>query len=308
MKAVQGTGAVWVAAMALASACNAPPVQVSADRIDAPAAVALSGQVIVEGPNRGDALVLLYDAANPPPPAGSAAPISFVQIPAADVFGTALTDASQIGPFAAAFTFPQVSTGTYLVAAFLDGDTCYEEPGNGCRISDFEPFYDVTREPNGVDLLGGHVDAQNNLVPVVVPPPGADGFIGAVSQVQVVLGQSIPDRPAFTVATTSSALNTATPTPLTLNVEPIEQAPVFEEQPIFLLKYVDDNNDGIPDLGPDGAPLLWPKVFLRKVQEPAAGRPTRCLKRASAMRTTPTTPESSSTAGSPIRPPPRPRR
>jgi len=41
-----------------------------------------------------------------------------------------------------------------------------------------------------------------------------------------------------------------------------------ESQPVFLVRYVDDDHDGVPDLSPLGVPALWPKIFVRKIADP----------------------------------------
>jgi hypothetical protein len=255
--------------------CSEPPVQTAADRAAAPITAPLSGQVVVQGPTRGDAVIFLYDAAHPPPPQGTGRPLSFVQIPAARLFAGALHDASQPGPFAADFTFPTVSPGTYLLAAMLDADACLTTQTTHCRLADFDPFYAVTREPNGGDLLGGHLGAQG-LARVVVPAADGSGHIAAITGAQVVLGGApLPDRPAFTVALDPARadasgfgrVDKAAPTPFQLVAAPLDLGPVDERQAVFLVRYVDENQDGIPDLGPTGAPLLWPRLFVRKIAD-----------------------------------------
>lgn len=259
------------------AACEAPEVQTSADRVNAPLTTTLSGQVVLQGPTRGDVLVLLYDAAHPPAPLGTGHPRAFVQVPAGALFQSSLHDGSAPGPFSASYTFPTVPPGQYLVGAFLDSDACLLSPSSSCRLADFDPFYLVTREPNGGDLLGGHLDAHGTLAPVTVPVPDSSGQLAPVTGVQVVLGgQPLPDRPAFSVAVDpaivdahgSAAVDKQEPTFFALQAAPLQQGPVDERQPAFLVRYVDDNHDGQPDLSPQGVPLLWPKVYVRKIADP----------------------------------------
>lgn len=262
------------------AACTAPPVQNSADRLNAPLTTTLSGQVVVQGPTRGDVLVLLYDAAHPPPPVGTGHPKAFAQIPASTVFAGALHDSTP-GPFAADYTFPTLAPGKYLLAAFLDSDGCLLAPSFTCKLGDFDPFYIVTREPNAGDLLGGHITSAGALQPVTVPQPDVAGQLAAITGVQVVVGgQALPDRPVFQVkvdptqVTVDSKGNAAVqkgePTFFELDAQPVQQGPVDERQPAFLVRYVDDDHDGKPDLSPQGLPLLWPKVFVRKIADPDA--------------------------------------
>jgi len=262
-------------------ACGNPPVVPSADRADSGLTTTISGQVVFQGQARGDAVVFLYDAAHPPPPLGTAHPLAFTKVPADKLFSGALHDVSQPGPFAAAYTFPTVAPGNYLVIGFLDSDACIATPGPDCALGDFGPFYIVTREPNGGDLLGGHVDADGVPAPVVVPEPDTRGLLAPVAGVQVGIGATpLPDRPAFSVAVDpaqvpldangNATVNPAEPTFFALRAAPISQPAVAEAQPAFLLRYVDDDHDGVPDLSPLGVPALWPKVFVRKIAEPQA--------------------------------------
>lgn len=260
----------------LLAACADPPVQTAADRANAPETAPLSGQVVFQGTTRGDAIVFLYDAAQPPPPRGTGRPRAFAKIPASQLFPGALHDPAQSGPFAADFTFPTVAPGRYLLAAMLDADACLTAPTTHCRLADFVPFYAVTREPNGGDLLGGHLDLQGQLAPVTVPGPDESGHLSAVVGAQVALGgPPLPDRPAFTVALEPPRVDAAglgkvdktAPTPFQLVAAPLELGAVDERQAMFLVRYVDDDHDGLPDLGPSGAPLLWPKLYLRKIAD-----------------------------------------
>ena len=263
----------------LLAACSNPPVQTSADRLNTPITTTISGQVVVEGGARGDAVILLYEAAHPPAPFGTGHPIAFALVPASTLFAGALHDGTSSGPFAAPYTFPTVASGTYLVAAFLDSDACLTGPSTSCQLSDFDPFYIVTREPNGHDQLGGHVDEHGQLLPVTVPQPDPSGHLAAVSGVQVGIGATaLPDRPAFTAigdpaedqidAQGNISVSKTEPTFFGLSVLPLKASPVVESQPVFLVRYVDDDHDGVPDLSPLGVPALWPKIFVRKIADP----------------------------------------
>ncbi|MBS2029846.1 MAG: hypothetical protein JST54_18235 [Deltaproteobacteria bacterium] len=266
-----------IALATLLAACSSPPVQTSADRLNTAITTTLSGQVVVAGGARGDAVILLYEAAHPPAPFGTGHPIAFALVPASTLFAGALHDGNAPGPFAASYTFPTVAPGTYLVAAFLDSDACLTGPSTTCQLSDFDPFYIVTREPNGHDQLGGHVDQNGQLLPVLVPQADPDGHLAAVSGVQVGIGATaLLDRPTFSVvgdpnqldAQGNISVSKTEPTFFGLSSLPLNASPVVEKQPAFLVRYVDDDHDGKPDLSPLGVPALWPKIFVRKIADP----------------------------------------
>jgi hypothetical protein len=264
--------------MGLATAgCGDPAVQTSADRAGVGLTTTVSGQVILQGAARGDVDVFLYDAARPPPPAGTGRPVSFVQLPAATVFGQAVHDAHAAGPFAAHFAFSLVSPGTYLVAATLDRDDCLVSPSTTCQLADFNPFFDVLDQPNGGDELGGHVDAAGALTPVVVPTADATGHLGPVSDIAVQVGQAVPDRPSFQVVAPPASLSASLPSLLKLDARPLAQGPVEQPRPAFLFRYRDENHDGVRDVDATGIPQLWPKVFIRKLADPTSATPANLL-------------------------------
>jgi hypothetical protein len=271
-KATLGVGLLLSSLWLLA--CSNPPVQTSADRQGLPITTTLSGQVVFQGTARGDAFVFLFDANNPPPPVGTGHPLTFQRITADQLFGSSIHDGISAGPFAASYQIPLVAPGTYLVTATLDGDVCLTSPGNSCRLGDFNPFFDVTDQPDGVDFVGGHVDAQGSLVPVVVPPPDSNNKLAAVGPVQVVIGQAMPDRPVFNAQVASSQVPKNEPTLFTLAGEVIELGPVDEQQPVFLVRYRDDNHDGVPDVDANGIPQLWPRVVVRKIADPDPSHPS----------------------------------
>ncbi len=52
-----------------------------------------------------------------------------------------------------------------------------------------------------------------------------------------------------------------------LEARPVNAGAVLEAHPFFLVRYRDENGDGIPDVDGRGLPQMWPKVFIRKVAE-----------------------------------------
>lgn len=254
------------------AACGSPPVAPAADVRDDPVKGSLSGQVVVSGAPRGNVVLFLYDAERPPSPRGTGRPVAVQLVTAAQLFGQQLRSPDALGPFAAPFTFPYVGPGRYLVSAVLDGNDCLAHPDATCRVDDLNPFFTVTREPNGRDLVGGHVDAKGALTPVEVLPAGADGIVAAVRDIGVGLGRSVPDRPVFRVAEALPPSAQGGPAYLRLVTQAIDDGAVVQQKPAFLLRYQDQDGDGRPDVdAATGLPKLWPRVILRKLAEPTEG-------------------------------------
>lgn len=256
----------------LATGCEVPPVAPTADPRQSERSSRIEGTLVVSGPDRGNAVVLLYDAARPPPPQGTGRPVSFTVVKREQLFGAYASSRGFVGPFTAPFTLSLVPPGRYLLRALLDVDTCLrgESP---CHGSDFSPWYSVTSEANAGDVGGAAVDlAANPPVPLVVEvPQGAGDAPLPVTGVTVSIALSatnpaLPDRPAFRVTGSEVVNNSATlePTrspnsPLLLTLESlhIEDVPaerIRVQSPTFRLGYVDANRTD-----------LWPRVVVRKL-------------------------------------------
>jgi hypothetical protein len=252
----------------LASGCEAPPVVPTADRRQHQQTSRIEGDVVVQGRARGNVLVFLYDAERPPPPQGSGRPVSFTVVPAEQLFGAALEETQAAGPFTAPFSFSLIPPGRYLLRGFLDADTCLAG-AQPCRRPDFIPWYGVTAEPNAGDVGGAAVDALTRAPRVVEVAPGPDGSLQPVTHVTVSFSDSatVPmDRPAFQVQGPSQ-LNPAGP-PLLLELRPqaLKQGVVDVQPPAFLVRYVDEDANGVPDdADGNGVPDLWPRVVVRKL-------------------------------------------
>jgi hypothetical protein len=55
-------------------------------------------------------------------------------------------------------------------------------------------------------------------------------------------------------------------TVIELQAHPIDEGVIHQGSPAFLLRFVDDDNDGAPDdANSDGVPDLWPRVVVRKM-------------------------------------------
>lgn len=251
----------------VATACEPPPVFPGADRRQNTRSTRLEGQVVVASAARGNVVVLLFDAARPPPPTGTGRPLSFALVPRERLFGEVRD--FDTGPFVAPFAFSLVNPGAYTVRAFLDGN------------DDFIPWYGVTNEVNTGDVGGAALDSISRAPRVIDVTAPDGGTPAAVLDVPVSIADSARvtvDRPVFEVAMTGSTVPLAEATlagaPLTLDlrVRAVNEGPVRQPQPVFLARFIDDNNDGVPDdANGDGVPDLWPRVVVRKLAHEAAG-------------------------------------
>ncbi|RKG74818.1 hypothetical protein D7W82_37485 [Corallococcus sp. CA049B] len=257
----------------LSGGCDAPDVVPTADGRQHTRTARIEGSLVVQSRARGNAIVFIYDAANPPPPAGSGRPLAFTVVTAAELFGASLGDSST-GPFTAPFSLSLVEPGRYLLRGFIDADTCRTLP-QPCHVSDFNPWYGVTSEPNAGDVGGGAVDPANGATRVLEVSTDADGWPQPLTGVSVSFADSatVPfDRPAFQTAD-AREFNTAT-TPLkTLTLTPqVLTGAVDQRPPGFWVQLIDANKDGIPDdANGDGVPDFWPRVIVRKLADGVTG-------------------------------------
>ncbi len=236
------------------SACDAPPVFSTADRRQNTQLTRVEGNVIVNSKARGNVIVLLFDAARPPPPTGSGRPITFTVLSRDAVFGSAV--AGDTGPFTAPFAFSLVASGKYIVRGFVDSNV------------DFIPWYDVTSQVNSGDVGGAAIEpttrANRELV-VDVNTPALDVPVSFSDTALVPV-----DRPSFLVdgGFTSVTFTPAGPLVLELNLLAIDAGVIHQGQPAFLAKFIDDDNNGVPDdANKDGVPDFWPKVLVRKLTD-----------------------------------------
>ncbi|NOK13868.1 hypothetical protein [Corallococcus exercitus] len=262
----------------LSGGCDSPDVVPTADGRQNTRSARIEGSLVVQSRARGNAIVFLYDAANPPPPAGSGRPVAFTVVTAAELFGASLGDSST-GPFTAPFSLSLVEPGRYLLRGFIDADTCRNVP-QPCHVSDFNPWYGVTSEPNAGDVGGGAVDPATGATRILEVTTDADGWPQPLTGVSVSFADSatVPfDRPAFqtadarefTPATTPTKLLTLTPQTLTGAVD--QRAPGAGSGG-FWVQFVDANKDGVPDdANGDGVPDFWPRVIVRKLAEGVRG-------------------------------------
>ena len=257
-------------AAVLATGCEPPPVVPTADQRQNQRLSRIEGQVVVQSRARGNAIVLLYDAARPPPPQGAGRPLSFTVIPAQKLFG--LAEPGSSGPFIAPFSFSLVAPGQYLLRGFIDADTC-SAGATPCHGPDFIPWHGVTGEPNAGDVGGAAVDPLTRVPRVVEVTVGPDGAPQAATGVSVSFSDSstVPERPAFRVEGTSTFDPTAGLKRLELKPLQVNEGvlSIHPRTPTMLVRYVDDNPaDGVPDdADGNGQPDLWPRVLVRKLAD-----------------------------------------
>ncbi|MBI5544777.1 MAG: hypothetical protein HY901_12875 [Deltaproteobacteria bacterium] len=257
--------------------CFSPPVGPADDQIGAPPKASISGQVFFTGQARGEVIVLMYSADDPPPPFGHGSPRSLAVVPR-----TRLFPSDGEGPFSAPFTFNLVPAGTYLLSALLDRDECAVGGVGGCRKSDLIPWFFATNEPNAGDIPGGHVDLDSgSFLPITIASPAGAVSATPVEGVAVTLDERLAyptDRPAFVVRGYSDSENLPTAKApggmalgdqmlaLTLESAPLFSGAIDQRRSGFLVRYADEDHDGKPDdSDANGLPDLWPKIYVQKL-------------------------------------------
>ncbi|HEY8210701.1 MAG TPA: hypothetical protein VIG99_24625, partial [Myxococcaceae bacterium] len=290
MSSWTGRACGWLLLGTLASSallgCELPPVLPTSDTSQNVQFSRIEGNAVMTGSARGNLVILRFDATRPPPPAGTGRPEAFTIIARDKLFGNA--PASAAGPFTAPYAFSLVPPGSYLLRGFLDaeGSFCPGPGGTMCRVSDFNPWYGVTGEPNRGDVGGAAVDAQTLAFQTVTIAKDVEGkataaATGVTFTVQQGSSTIVPaDRPAYLVnaLTTNQQFvlasaplcNQSFPTgPRCKSVDVVNTqiyaGAVDQRAPAFLIRFIDNNNDCVADdLNGDGQPDFWPRVFVRK--------------------------------------------
>lgn len=254
----------------LLSACTwTPPLDPDAE----PVWNALAGEVVVTGaPDVAPTAVLLFDAADPPPPAGTGAPVDFSTVPP-DAFTGDVADGFGAGVQSAPWALTEVADGSYLVTAILDAD------------ANFQPLFSVTAGATCGDWVGAHLAdlSTGALSPVSV----SGGRL--LDDVTVVVGSEVTtQRPAFTLSEvpvmdqTAQGMQTFTLLSTSIHSSVVNFTGPFDGTDpcgtFFLLYVADADADGVPDphptpeLAAQGALDLWPRVYLQLVAD-AQGNP-----------------------------------
>jgi hypothetical protein len=243
------------------------------DRQQQTRAARIEGSVVVQGPARGNAVVFLYDAQRPPPPQGSGRPVAFTIVPQEQLFGSDL-DKKTSGPFTAPFVFPLVRPGSYLLRGFIDTDGCRTD-ARPCHGPDFIPWYTVTAEPNVGDVGGAAVDVATRQPRVIELGVDAEETPIPVTGVTVSFSDTATvaaDRPVFDVVGSATIDPNGGIQTFKLRSRSIRDGVVNLGSPVFLVRFVDENRDNVPDdANRDGAPDLWPRVVVRKLAEGGTG-------------------------------------
>lgn len=189
----------------------------------------ISGTIRAATDARGEAYVIVFNAADPPPPVGTGRPLALASIPRANFTETG-------GTIAASFTVRGLPDGNYLVRGLLDAD------------NNFSPLSDLVAQPSSGDLGGGSSPA------VVSVSSG-----GTTDGVLIELTTTIAfDRPAFEFDSVSIPKN-AFPKTITLRMRD-EGVPPISEDPVVVpvvLGTVDEDGDNFLD--------LLPRVLLTKM-------------------------------------------
>ncbi|MFT3710473.1 MAG: hypothetical protein QM817_22850 [Archangium sp.] len=240
----------------LLAACEPPPIFAGADKRQNTSSGRIEGNVVVSTAARGKVVLFLYDASRPPPPVGTGRPITFTVVSRDAVFGAAAD--GDLGPYTAPFAFSLVAPGRYLIRGFVDSN------------DDFIPWYGVTADTTAGDVGGAAIDPVTRASRVIEvgtdeagnPIPALDVPVSFLDTAKLPL-----DRPIFEVVGGLDSVNVTGPaTVIELQATPIDEGVMQQRTPGFLLRFVDDNNDGMPDdANGDGVPDLWPRVVVRKL-------------------------------------------
>lgn len=233
---ISGTGQTWQVPNDLASIQpNDPPDPTQSQLITmtegAPLpAGRISGTVHTTADAEGDLYVVAFSAADPPPPAGTGAPVALATVRAA-----AFMEAPG-GGRAAPFSIAGLEDGTYLLAGILDAD------------GDLAPLVDLVAQPSAGDV-GGRADA-----PVTI----AGGEVSGV-----MLEVSTPfafDRPAFSMEPLS-VQRTGFPAQLKTKSHTVEALGIDVDSsrvPVALAG-TDAEGDNLPD--------VLPRVILSRIED-----------------------------------------
>ncbi len=237
--------------------CEAPAVFPGTDKRQNTDSGRIEGKVIVNTATRGRIILFLYAAERPPPPIGTGRPITFTVVSRDAVFGSAIEN--DVGPFTAPFAFSLVAPGRYLIRGFIDSN------------EDFIPWYGATADTTEGDVGGAYVDPATRASRIVEVGVTEEGHPIPALDVPVSFSDAakLPiDRPIFSVTGgIDSVTVSGTPQIIELQATPIDEGVMNQPTPAFMVRFVDDNNDGVPDdANGDGIPEVWPRVIVRKIQ------------------------------------------
>ncbi len=235
----------------------------------------ISGTVVangVEADELANVILLLTEASNPGPPAGTGRPLTFAAVNAEDFTG------SGGGLQSASFTISNVPDGEYILTGFMDMD------------NDFHPLVDAFSGATCGDLLGGHLADVTSTDFAVISVSGGE----LLDDVTVALALELTtERPAFwlpevlPIVSRQAAIDTpAIPQTFRIEAAPVHaqlsdlsyslEGPYDPEAPAacqtsFLTIVADNDLDGLPDPHPEYGDLgffdVGPSVFLTYLGE-----------------------------------------
>jgi hypothetical protein len=210
--------------LATAAACGSVPVDPGA-RIY-PAQGVIRGSVAYQGPRPcsrsghivGNAIVLVFDRRNPPPPNGVASTaVNFVAVTGDVLFGSEprFTGTDLYCPVAAGFTQAIAASAPFEVAPVTGGS--YELVAFFDYTGNFLPEFSIRDLPEQGDIVGGAIDTADALKPVnagnpnyqprfvpinvgVPQPLAADAAPGAIPEYVVPDSGFVADDVAVTIA------------------------------------------------------------------------------------------------------------
>ncbi len=221
------------------------------------AAAVLRGSVVLQGVDApDDTFLLLFDAADPPPPEGIGEPANLVALPA-DRFAEAGE-----GSYAASYQFTEVQEGLWLLSVLVDVD------------GDFNPLLTSNAGATCGDLAGGHTGDLDSLELAAI-----DVAAGSVTDDVIVLAQTelTVERPAISLLTDAIDVAGTELLPFELESVGIASSLLELEGPYdggdpcgtaFLVHAVDDDGDGQADPHPDAqlaeleALDIWTRTYL----------------------------------------------
>jgi hypothetical protein len=125
------------------------------------------------------------------------------------------------------------------------------------------------------DVAGASVDPATRIPRVIEVGETEDGTPIPVTGITVSFSEVATvaaDRPAFDVVGSATIDPTAGTQSFKLRARPIREGVVDLSSPVFLVRFMDENRDGVPDdANRDGAPDLWPRVLIRKLADGGNG-------------------------------------
>ena len=255
---------VFALALSAAAACDKPLTAPGLDVLNCPTdggdctagdlPGVISGSVVYSGTARGDAVLLLFDQANPPPPDGTAtSAVALARVPAATLFANA--PGGSIGPFSSPYVFTQVPAGhTYQIRAFIDA------------TNEFDPFFDFTQQPRAGDPVGGYgalgPDGQPRLLGIPVDSGKSS------SGINVALTRVLPfDPPSFVIKGGVPQMDQSMDRPMHFQIQTVNlgvQKATFANAH-FGVELDRDATGATKHSFGDGLDDVFPKVVLRQI-------------------------------------------